>query len=375
MSIKKRILFMIGTLKIGGTEKHLVELINNLNPDSYDINLLVMSESGELEKKIKKSVKIYLPKRQCNSKYKALLLLLETIAIIKKIKPDIIHTYLPFCYVIGGIASIISCTSKKLIMSRRSLNNYQNNHKFPIRIIEKFLHNFTSLFLTNSEASKKQLIEEGANKKKICVIYNGIVDDGKRLTQAQIKIFKKQLNIMKNDLIFSTIANFIPYKNHYITIRAAEKLAKITTKFKILLIGGNSNNDYLKMLKLEVKKRKLQNYIFFFPQQIENLYKFFNISDVGISSSKEEGFSNTIIEFLNYGKPVIATDVGGNPEVINRDNGILIKNDDEVDLFNAMFKCFSNKKLKKLSENAKKTAKNFSVQKMIEKYEVCYRKF
>ena len=273
MSIKKNP-FMIGTLKIGGTEKHLVELINNLNPDSYDINLLVMSESGELEKKIKKSVKIHLPKRQCNSKYKALLLLLETIAIIKKIKPDIIHTYLPFCYVIGGIASIISCTSKKLIMSRRSLNNYQNNHKFPIRIIEKFLHNFTSLFLTNSEASKKQLIEEGANKKKICVIYNGIVDDGKRLTQAQIKIFKKQLNIMKNDLIFSTIANFIPYKNHYITIRAAEKLAKITTKFKILLIGGNSNNDYLKMLKLEVKKRKLQNYIFFSHNKLKIFINF-----------------------------------------------------------------------------------------------------
>ena len=81
------------------------------------------------------------------------------------------------------------------------------------------------------------------------------------------------------------------------------------------------------MLKLEVKKENSGEYIFF-PQQIENLYKFFNISDVGISSSKEEGFSNTIIEFLNYGKPVIATDVGGNPEVINRDNGSVIKNDD-----------------------------------------------
>ena len=65
--------------------------------------------------------------------------------------------------------------------------------------------------------------------------------------------------------------------------------------------------------------------IFFFFNQTKETVKFFLISDVGISSSREEGLSNTILEFLYFGKPVIATKVGGNPELIDKNNGFLIE--------------------------------------------------
>ena len=209
-------------------------------------------------------------------------------------------------------------------MSRRSLNNYQQKFRIPVRKIESYLHKFTSLILTNSEVVKKQVIQEGADKNKIKVIYNGITADNKKLNKTQISNVKDDLNINNKHFIFSCVANFIPYKNHLLIIRASEILLKYNNKFKVLFIGGGDNFKYIEILKKEIVKRNLSKNILFIPQQSENIYKFFQISDVGISSSTEEGFSNSIIEFLFYGVPVIATNVGGNAEAINSNCGILI---------------------------------------------------
>ena len=90
-------------------------------------------------------------------------------------------------------------------MSRRSLNNYQKKFRIPIRKIESYFHKFSRLILTNSEVVKKQVIQEGADKNKIKVIYNGITADNKKLNKTQISNVKDDLNINNKDFIFSCI--------------------------------------------------------------------------------------------------------------------------------------------------------------------------
>ena len=98
-------------------------------------------------------------------------------------------------------------------------------------------------------------------------------------------------------LFFFSIANLIPYKNQIIIIKAAEKLLKITNKFIIIFVGSGTM-EYTNFLKSEIKKRKLNKNILLLKQSID-VDKYFYISDVGISSSLEEGFSNTILEYLS----------------------------------------------------------------------------
>ena len=140
-SKKKRILYVIGTLNVGGTEKHLLNLINNLDRDLFNIDLFILSESGTLRNKVKEYVRVHEPNRILNSKIQVFICLYKLTFAIKRIKPDIIHCFLPLSYIITGFSTLILGCSKKLIMSRRSLNNYQKQHKFPIRHIEYFLHN------------------------------------------------------------------------------------------------------------------------------------------------------------------------------------------------------------------------------------------
>lgn len=372
---KKKILYVIGSLNIGGTEKHLLTLVNNLNRNLYEIEIFFLSQAGSLKHLVNKGIGIYEPKKQTKSKLQIIFILLKLIYYLKKSNPDILHCFLPTSYIISGTAVKVLGFEKKLIMSRRSLNNYQKKFRIPIRMIESYFHKFTKLILTNSEVVKKQVIEEGVDENKIKVIYNGIIAGKRKLNKTQISNFKSNLNINNRDFIFSCVANFIPYKNHILIIKASEILIKYNKNFKVLFIGGGDNHEYIKNLKNEVSKRNLGQNILFVPQQSINIYKFFQISDVGISSSTEEGFSNSIIEFLFYGVPVIATNVGGNAEAIKSNYGILIKNNNVNELFNAMLYFLSEIKLYKFKKNAKEASKRFSLKKMVANYEKTYNEF
>ena len=97
------------------------------------------------------------------------------------------------------------------------------------------------------------------------------------------------------------------------------------------------------------------------------------MSDIGISSSDEEGFSNSIIEYLHFGKPVIATKVGGNLDVINNKNGFLIDKNNHDQLYKVMkYLLFNRHKIKELSAQAIKDSKKYNFKKMIDQYTKLY---
>ena len=175
-------------------------------------------------------------------------------------------------------------------MSRRSLNTYQRSTKYSLRKIEKFLHKYSNIVIVNS------VIEDGVKEEKLKLIYNGV--NLRKKKRVVISNIKKELGFKFNNyFIFSSIANLIPYKNQIIIIKAAEKLLKITNKFIIIFVGSGTA-EYTNFLKSEIKKRKLNKNILLLKQSID-VDKYFYISDVGISSSLEEGFScnNRIFEF------------------------------------------------------------------------------
>ena len=368
---KQKISFIIGSLNIGGTERHLLNLVNRLDPLKYCIDIHLLNEKGILFDELNSSVRKFYPQKVIYKKIDHFFNFFRTLWRIKITKPDIIHCFLPQSYLFGGMIGLI-LNHKKIIMSRRSLNFYQNNYKFfPIKKLEIFLHKRTKLILANSMAVKKQLInEECVEKKKCKIIYNGIIEPKKN--NYKVSDLKKQLGISTfREFVFSSISNFIPYKNHIMIIKAAKKLLTITKNFKIFFVGAGKK-QYIDFLKNEVKTNNLNKNIFFFKQTKETV-KFFLISDVGISSSKEEGLSNTILEFLYFGKPVIATKVGGNPELIDKNNGFLIESDNDEQMFLAMKSIIKNKKkYQTLKKGAKRKSKHFTFYSMIKKYEEVY---
>ena len=100
----------------------------------------------------------------------------------------------------------------------------------------------------------------------------------------------------------------IPYKNHRLIIESVYYLSQIKRNFKVIFLGSGQEK-YKENLKNIIKNKKL-NRFFIFKNRTKYIKSFLNITDVGISSSLEEGLSNSLIEFISFGIPTISTNVG-----------------------------------------------------------------
>ena len=363
MALKKKIRIIIGSLNVGGTEKQLVEIINNLAVRNWHIELITIKEKGKLANYLNKKIKLINLDIKVPFKILKFFFIVSKLYIIFRKNPDTLtHFFLPQSYILGMISSILANNKSKLIMSRRSLNIYQKQYPFS-KTIEKFLHKKIDRILVNSKAVKKQLIkEEDVNKNKIKVIYNGI--------KIKNKIKKKLVNF--NIVI---IANLIAYKNHTMLLNALNLIKERLPKNWKLYCIGRDDGIKKNLIKLS-KKLSLSNNIVW----IESL-KFDSIlskCNLGILCSKEESFPNAILEYFSLKIPVITTDVGGCSEIVkNYKNGIILKKNNHVELSKAILYLYKNKvNLKIFGDKGFQTIKkSFSIKKTITEHEKEYLRY
>lgn len=365
MNLKKKIRIIIGSLNVGGTEKQLVQILNNLSEKRWNFEIITLKKEGKLKKFLNKKIKI--KSLEVNKFPKIISLLIyvyKLYKIFKKNPKTTTHFYLPEAYIIGMIASIIANSKCKLIMSRRSLNLYQNNHIF-IKSIEKFLHKKVDKILVNSKAIKHQLInDENVENNKIKLIYNAV--DLKKMK-------KEKEKLKKSDFRISIVANLIPYKCHDILFKALNLIKyKLPKNWNLCCIG---RDDGLKkeLLKLSKKFHIHKNITWIETFNVRNIL---SKSNIGVLCSNEEGFSNAILEYYASKLPVVATNVGGCKEIVkNKKNGILIPKNDEVRLSKAILFLFNNKNIaKKYGLSGFKTIKeNFFIKKKVLEYEKIYK--
>jgi glycosyltransferase involved in cell wall biosynthesis len=369
---KIHISFFIGSLEIGGTEKQFINIINSLDQKKFKIDLhLLSSKKGQLFKELESNITVFLPKFKFKSFLKHIFNFIVSFFRIRRTKPEIIHCFLPHAYLIAGLIGFLN-NHKNIIMSRRSLNNYQRNFKLiPIKKIELFLHKRIKFIIVNARAVRENIINEGAPEKIVKLIYNGFIKPENEQNVLPDN-FKKKLGIKKNTFVFLVLANLIPYKNHKLVINAVDELRKfVKTQFKVIFLGSGKN-EYKQYLKSLIKEKKIENY-FIFKNRTKYIKKFLDITNAGISSSLEEGLSNSLIELISNGITTIATNVGGNSEITNNRNGFLIESNNKDQLVKAMKTILSNKNLlKRKSLQSKKDSKKFGLNEMVKNHTIIY---
>ncbi len=357
----KKIFILIGGLDIGGTEKQLLLKLKNLN-QKFNFTLILFSKKGELYSNfLKEGINIIdISSRSRFFLIKIFDILFSLYKIYKKEKPTVVNLYLPHSYIISGLFAYIF-PNIKFIMTRRSLNFYQKKIPF-VRFFEsKILHKKMKYILVNSKAIKKQLLElENVPDEQIKLIYNSV---------------KIKKNIIKNEkekrIKILCLANLLPYKNHMLIIEACRIIRN--ENFLIYFVG-RGKDEYVKKLKNLINKYKLEEKIVFCGQ-LRNYEEIAKKCSIGILSSDEEGFSNSILEYMTFMLPVLATNVGGTPEiVIHGRNGYIVEKGDYKSFAYYLKKLILTKSLReKLGNNSFKTVnKAFDVTKNIKKYENFY---
>jgi len=259
------------------------------------------------------------------------------------------------------------------------LDNFQNHrYSWPVelmRYIEKKVTRRAELVITPS-AYLKSIVEGWGVKNKIEVIYNSVEDLSNNLTRTD---YKKILNI-QGDIIVS-VGRLVPWKGFDRLIELMPKLVGIND-FKLVIIGDGPDFNKLKAQsdsischprvggdpEINSETKVEQAVVFTGSLPHSEVLKYLGAADIFILNSSYEGLSHVLIEAMQMGAPVIATDAGGNPELVeNGVTGLLVKYGEPDQLAAAIQKLWQDKEFaNRLAANAMiKIKEKFNKSKMI----------
>jgi len=339
---------IIGSLDSGGSERHLLEVMPLLQKNyEISISIFTISHLGVLFNVMQeRGVSVYSGLQARNYQlFKPLVFFLNSLwlyAHLVKSKPDIVHFFLPQAYIIGAIVASLLPRRPALLMSRRSLNYYQDKHRI-MRWTERLLHSRMALLIGNSRAVVRQLYIEGARKERVHLIYNGVTLDIP--TNVPPRHIRHSLGISENSLVIIIVANLIHYKGHS-DLLAALALIKTTLPCHWRLIIVGRDDGIGDSLKKQAKDLDIQRHVLFLGSR-NDARSLMLASNIAVSCSHEEGFSNAILEAMSASLPMVVTDVGGNAEaIVDSVCGYVVNSKDPLGLSLAIQKLADNPSLR-----------------------------
>lgn len=225
--------------------------------------------------------------------------------ILKEFEPDICH--------FSAYAAVIMLFP--LLKGQNCVYNLQEPH-LPTKkdlFIYRLLNKRIKIFTTVSKKIVRMLVDLQVPEKKIRLIYNGVP-----------LIPERPLKVPGQPVVFGIIGQVVPWKGHETLIDAVECLAgsssaPIPPSEFIVYIFGNDKNEYAGTLRTKISARKLERY-FEWKGFVNDQAAIYSQLDVAIVPSlSEEPCSLSILESMMYGKGLIVSDRGGNPELVSHE--------------------------------------------------------
>jgi len=363
MQDKINIIYLIQGLNIGGLEKMVVDLVNNL-PDRYKVTLCCYDNLGILQKKINIKHNVEFIKRKPGFDLSFIFRLAK---YISNNSIDILHVHNNTAFFYGTIAGRLG-GAKRIIYTEHGRTGKLSK---AATIAQRILCKFVSQTVVVSDYLKEVLSDkEGFPNNRLSYIPNGIDDSGFYTCQSKESICNA-LQINQEHKYIGVIARLDPIKNHKLIITSLEYIVKEHPEVKLLIVGDGPEKNNLHGL---VSNLQLKDSVYFLGER-EDIPNILSLLDIFILPSFSEGMSITLIEAMAAKLPVIATNVGGNPLIINHlKTGLIVESDNVKDMTENVLKLLNDRKLcKELACEARKDfERQYTVQKMVERYQKLY---
>lgn len=242
--------------------------------------------------------------------------------------------------------------------------------------VQKYLwQRFDAVTVVVGDLEKKLRHSFGYRKNNITVLYNGI-DPDRFYPSPEFREKYRQQYGLEGSFVVGSMGRFHPVKDHFTLIKAFRRFREKIPAAKLVLVGGGgSAGEEMKRRYQElITQLSLQEQVQFIPP-VSNPEALLNMFDLFVLSSISEGCSNVILEAQACGVPVLATDTGGNPElVIHQENGLLFPVGDEQTLAEQLHLLYSDKALRqKFSVQAlARVREKFSLRNTVSAYQQLY---
>lgn len=328
------IIYVLPHLETGGTQRQLKELLLGLDRDRYQPRVAAFTGFGSdyrPEIEATGTPVTMLNKRKGGDPF----FVFRLASFFRKHRPDIVHTLQTAGNRYGIIAARLAGIPHRVTTE---LYYFDWEHKYRILdSLDRQVARWASVVVANSHFVKNELNRKLAIPlEKMDVVYNGYDIDFYRQAAGECEARqakRRELGLEDGITAFAIVARLVLVKNHEMLLRAAGLLREEGHDFRLLVAGDGARRQALEQMSrelgIEVQVR--------FLGTRSDAAEIMGAVDATVLCSHTESLSNSIIESLLTGRPVLATEVGGNAELVrDGQNGFLVPADDHRALADRM---------------------------------------
>ena len=370
---RTKILYVITKSNFGGAQRYVFDLATTMPRDQFDVAVVAGGTGallGKLESASVRTLSLPFLGRDISA-LADLRTIFALVRIFRNEKPHIIHTNSSKAGILGAVAGrlyraslLFSRTEKPRIIFTAHGWAFDENRSAIAKLILKAIY-WTTLLLSHKTIAVSEAVRSKVSllpfvQKKITVIKNGIAPIDFLSREDARTFFQERAArpLPAEGMLVGTIAELHPIKGLRYAIEAVALLKDRGTRITYIIIGEGEERAALETL---IKEKKLEGSVFLVGH-INNAAQYLKTFDIFLLPSLSEGLPYVILEAGLAGIPVVATRVGGIPEIIEDEaSGILVSPRSSTEISEALIRQMGHEKLQSV------TPENFSLSRMSER--------
>ncbi len=327
--LRRKVLQLVSSFTSGGTERQMLQLTRLLREDGrYDVRVACLDGEGSLRAEVDGMGLGEIAEFPLNNFYdlNMAVQLRRAAGYLREHEFTHIHTHDFYSNIFGMMAATLARTPARIASKRETTGMRTPAQSFVHRGALRLAH----AIVANAEAVRRNLVAEGIRDEKIVTIYNGL-DTSRVVPPAGMtrEDARAAFGLPADEgLRFVTILANLRHdvKDHPTFLRAARRVRDEVPEARFVIAGEGGLESSLRLFAagLDIEREV------FFTGLCSRLAVLMHASDVCVLSSKAEGFSNSILEYMAAARPVVVTDVGGAREVVvEGETGYIVSSGDD----------------------------------------------
>lgn len=314
-----KVLHIIGGGEFGGAEQYMLTLAKHINKSEVELHVACLFEEplAPLVKKLGVPAHVFPMRNKLDLKTIG-----EVASLIKMEGFHIVHTHGVRANLIGRVAAK-KAGVKHVVTTVHSILKFDYTKwtdRFFNSICDKVTEAITEKFITVSEMLAQELIKAGIPQAKIVTVYNGLELEKYNANISGLPV-RQAFGVSGDEKLLGIVARLHPVKGHLYLFEAMARLTKNSPKIKLLVVGTGPERPHFEEM---VAQLNIKSKVIFAGFQ-KNIPEIIAALDLLVLPSLSEGLGLAVMEGMAMGKAVLATKVGGIPEIITSGvDGLLV---------------------------------------------------
>lgn len=363
-----RIVYLIWNLKPAGAELQLLELVRRIDPIRFEPHVVVFRQ-GTLDDRFPCPVWNVAPRNGWGGRSAATGVrgFVRLLRVLRLIQPQILHSFLPEITQVYGAAAATLLRIPAFVFNRRAAAELYRRG-LAMRAAEWIAQRMTDRIAVNAGWLRDEAVREFPAD-RIALIRNGV--DTERF-QPGLPSRIEEFGWPEGVVVIGMVANFRPCKRHEDFLQAAARVRATQKQARFLLLGHDVGS--LGDVRRLIEELRLEDVVRVVTD-CSRPEEYYGSMHVVACTSETEGLSNALLEAEACGLPIVATDVGGNPEVVRQGvEGILVQPHDPVAVAGALRRLIDDPELRRRMGEAgrRRAVEQFSTAAMVRGYQDLY---